>query len=68
MAGELRSHLVGACLLEGTVEVQEGALQRLPEGQGCPGRAAWASREAFQGVKNLVGVPGGTPLEEACLR
>lgn len=63
----LCSHLVGACLLEGTVEVQEGALQRLPEGQEYPERGAWASRGAFQEVKNPVGVLGGKHQEEAGL-
>lgn len=63
----LHSHLVGACLQEGTVEVQEGALRRLPEAQGCPEQGAWAFRGAFQGVKNLVGVPEEMHQEEACL-
>lgn len=56
----LHSHLVGACLPEGMVEVQEGALQRLPEGQKYRGQGAWASREASQEVKTLAGAPEGT--------
>lgn len=49
------------------MEVQEGALQRLPEGQECPEQGAWASRGAFQEVKNPVGVLGGKHQEEAGL-
>lgn len=58
--------LVGACLLEGTVEVHVEVLQRPPEKQECPGQGAWASRGAFQGVKNQVGVLVGRHQEEAC--
>lgn len=58
---------MGAFLLEGMVEVREGALQNLLEKQGCPGQGASAYRGAFLGVETLVGVLGGKHQEEACL-
>lgn len=58
---------MGACLLEGTVEVQEEALQSLLEKQECLGQGAWASQGAFLVVETLVGVLGGRHRVEAYL-